>query len=336
LIQQRKAAPHEGMLRGLIKFRPYNDYPEPVYNYLGNTWCAEGMEQVAEVLKAINDPEVARYANEAKSYREDILNSMKAAAFEDNGQTILPLEPDTHRLLKLTRNRGGGYYGLTAGDLLESEFLSPNDERTTWIVDMLEKRGGLIAGLCEFEGGIDHAYTYGYLMVEMQRQEVRKTLLGFWSMLAFGMTRNTYSPVEVTMIETGENHYTLPHLYSLTEQLRLFRNLLLREDQSTLWLGQGIPMAWLEPGKHVAVNNAPSEFGNLSYRIDVHSDEKMHISINPPFRGIPKETRLCLRQPEGRSISTVKTVPTVPVEFHGQTVVLRNLQTPVDIDVSFN
>ena len=335
LIKQRQAAPHEGMLRGLIKFRPYNDYPSPVYSYLGNAWCAKGMEEVADILKEINAPEAERYADEAKNYSDDVLNSMEAAAFEDDGQTVLPLEPDTHRLEKLTRHSGGGYYGLTAGDLLESEFLSPSDKRTTWIVDMLEKRGGLIAGLCEFENGIDHAYTYGYLVTEMQRQEIRKTLLGFWSMLAFGMTRDTYSPVEVNMIATGENHYTLPHLYALTEQLRLFRNLLVREDGNVLWLGQGIPTAWLEPGKHVAINEAPSEFGDLSYRIDSHNAGTMHVSLNPPFRRVPKEIRLCLREPKNLSIASVKTTPAVPLEFSGQTVVFSNLKAPIDIDVTF-
>jgi hypothetical protein len=218
---------------------------------------------------------------------------------------------------------------------LESGFLSPDDKRTTWIVDMLEKRGGLIAGLCEFEGGIDHAYTYGYLMTEMQRQEIRKTVLGFWSMLAFGMTRDTYSPVEVNMIETGENHYTLPHLYSLTEQLRLFRNLLVREDDDAIWLGQGIPTQWLAPGKHVAVNSAPSEFGDVSYRIDFHTDGSAHISLTPPSRRPAKEIHLCLRQPQNRTIASVKTIPTVPLEFTGQTVVFPNLEVPIDVDVTF-
>jgi hypothetical protein len=67
-----------------------------------------------------------------------------------------------------------------------------------------------------------------------------KSAAGFWSMLAFGMTRDTYSPVEVTMIETGENHATLPHLYSCTEQLQLLRTLLLREDRDVLQIGEGI------------------------------------------------------------------------------------------------
>ena len=208
-------------------------------------------------MKEIDAPEAAALADEAERYRQDILDSMKAAAFRRDGMTLLPMEPDTHRLLKISKYRGGDYWGLIASPLLGTDLLAADDPRTTWIVDLMEKRGGLIAGVCEFEGGIDHAYTFGYLNNALKRDEVRKALLGFWSFLAFGMTRDTYSPVEVSMIATGENHYTLPHLYSCTEQLRLLRNLLVREDGGVLWLGQGIPRAWLEPGKHVAVERAP-------------------------------------------------------------------------------
>ena len=65
------------------------------------------------------------------------------------------------------------------------------------------------------------------------------------------MTRDTYSPVEVTMIKTGENHYTLPHLYSCTDQLRLLRNMLVREEGNALWIAQGsqFRFARLLPGR---------------------------------------------------------------------------------------
>lgn len=335
LIRQRRAAPKTGLVRGLIKFRPYNDYREPVYNYLGNGWCAEGMKEAASVLEDIGLPEGGKYAAEAKSYRQDILDSMNAASFNDNGQTLLPLEPDTHRLLKLTRKRGGSYYGLSASSLLETDFLPPYDKRTTWIVDMLEKRNGLNAGLCEFEDGMDHAYTYGYLINEMKRDEVRKTLLGFWSMMAYGMTRGTYSPVEVTMFKEGDNSYTLPHTYSLSEQLKLFRNLLVREDGDVLWVGQGIPREWLEPGKHIAVTAAPTEFGELSYRIDAEANGQLKVGINPPSRRSPREIRLRLRDPQSRPIVSLETLPSVNVQFTNETVVLPDLQIPVDLTVSF-
>jgi hypothetical protein len=334
-VKQRDVAPKDGKLRGIIKFRPYNDYQYPVFNYLGNAWCARGMETAASAMRAIGLSEGETYAEEAAKYRKDVLDSMEATAITDQGQTIMPMEPDTHRLLKLSKYRGGDYYGLVASSLLETEFLPPHDKRTTWIVDMLEKRGGLIAGVSEFQGGIDHAYTYGYLMNAMRREEVRKTLLGFWSMFAFGMTRDTYSPVEVTQITSGENHFTLPHLYSCTDQLRLLRNLLLREEDGVLWLGQGIPRAWLEPGKHVAVNAAPTEFGAVSYRIDADADGSLRVRIDPPSRRTPAEIKLRLRHPGRRPIVSAKATPDVALESSDETVLLRDLKIPIDLTVRF-
>ncbi len=336
IIRQRQLAPQNGIERGLIKFRPYNDYVEPVFNYLGNVWCAQGLKDAASVLKELGmRAEADRYAKAAEGYRKDILDSMDAAVFVHNGQKFLPLEPDTHRLLKLEKYHGGGYYGLSVSPLLGIGFLTPEDPRTQMFVDALENRGGLIAGVCEFECGIDHAYTYGYLLNELKRGQAKKTLLGFWSMLAFGMTRDTYSPVEVSMIETGENHFTLPHLYSCTEQLRLLRALLLREDGDVLQLGEGVPRAWLMPGKHVAVNSAPSEFGPVSYRVEVKADGNAYVHLTPPTRSALREIRLHLRDYENRSISSVTGIANANISYSGETIVLRDLNKPVDFKVFF-
>ncbi|WP_150107352.1 hypothetical protein [Pedosphaera parvula] len=335
LMQQRERTSKDGLVRGLIKFRPYNDYSGEVYNYLGNMWCAKGLEEAAKVLEEIKIPGAGRYAAEAANYRQDILDSMQSAAFDHQGQTLLPFEPETRRLLKLERYKGGGYYGLTVSPALGIGLLAPDDKPTTWIVDALEKRGGLIAGVCEFEGGIDHAYTYGYLLNELKRGEVRKTLLGFWSMLAFGMTRDTYSPVEVTMIETGENHYTLPHLYSCTEQLHLLRQMLLREDGDVLCIGDGIPRAWLEPGNRVVVNAAPTEFGEVSYKIEPKKDGSMQIHILPPTRHMPKKIELRLRAPSQKIISSVKSNRKANLTYQGERITIENPTSPVDLHVQF-
>lgn len=336
LMGMRAKAPTSGIARGLIKFRPYNDYVAEVYNYLGNVWCAQGMAEAAAALKTIGALEAKHISAEAQKYREDILASMSAAAFKHQGQTLLPLEPDTRRLLKLERYKAAGYYSLSASPLIGIGFLSPGDKRTDWIVNALEKRGGLIAGVCEFETGIDHAYTYGYLLNALKRGEPRKALLGFYSMLAFGMTRDTYSPVEVTMIETGENHHTLPHLYSCTEQLRLLRALLLREDGNELRLGEGIPHQWLEPGKRVKVSSAPTEFGPVSYEIQSRAKGSYAIHFDPPQRRAPVKIVLTLRDPQERRIRFITGAPHGKISFFGQSLSLNPSAGPVDLVIHFN
>ena len=57
------------------------------------------------------EKEGGAFAAEAGRYRADILASMDAAAFRQDDLTILPIEPDTRRLLKLSNFGGGDYYG---------------------------------------------------------------------------------------------------------------------------------------------------------------------------------------------------------------------------------
>jgi hypothetical protein len=332
IMRERARSPKEGMLKGLIKFRPYNDYPHPVYNYLGNAWCAQGMNWAAAAMKETGAADADEYAGEAEKYRADILASMSAAVIDRDGIKMLPMEPDTHRMLKLSKYRGGDYWGLVASPLLGTDLLAADDARTTWIVDLMEQRGGLIAGVCEFQDGIDHAYTFGYLNNALKRDEPRKALLGFWSFLAFGMTRDTYSPVEVTMIKTGENHYTLPHLYSCTEQLRLLRNLLVREGGETLVIGQGVPRAWLKPGKHIAVNAAPTSFGEVSCRIEPQDPGNVRITLDPPSRKPATEIRMHLRDPRRRRIARVEGAD---VSISGEVIVLRGLKKSVELNVIY-
>lgn len=336
LLRQRAETPTSGVTKGLIKFRPYNDAAEPAYNYLGNCQAAVGLKAIAKALGEIGmTAEATKYAAEANRYRKDILDSMEAAAFKDGDMTILPLEPDTHRVEKLSYNQGGDYYGLTVGSTLATGFLDPFDKRAYWFTDLMEKRKGLVAGVCEFMEGIDHAYTYGYWMTQMQRDDIKKVLLGFWSMFAYGMTRETYSPVEVSFIKTGENHLTLPHTYSLTEQLRLTRNLMIWENGDDLWIGRAIPRDWLTPGRHVAAEAAPTLFGPVSFRITSNADGTISVRLSPPTKRAPSKICVRLRHPESLSISDVQGAGKAGVEFSGDTITLTNLTSPVDLTVRF-
>lgn len=309
IVRQRDASRRDrpdrsAVTYGLIRFRPYCDYGEPVFDYYGEAYTCRGLEEAATALEVLNDPSVPRFRSAAAEYRRDLLASMDRAVLERKGMKILPMEPDTHRLLKSTGYRGGGYYGLVASMMLESGFLTPTDKRSFLITDFMERRRGLILGLCEFGGGIDHAYTYGYLLTQLQRNEIERVLLGFYAMFAYGMSPDTYSGVECTAIKTGQNAATLPHLYSATQQLRLLRMLLLRETDDGLLLAYGLPRRWLADGQRVALRNAPTHFGPVSYEIrsKVEHREITVCVIAPKSR---PNIRLRLRSPLYQPIASV-------------------------------
>lgn len=338
IIRKRADAPKDGALKGLIKFRAYCDYATPVYNYFSDTYCCVGMDAAAKALNAIGmTSDAKRIGDAAKAYRADILASMDKAIIEKDGRKYLPLEPETHRLLTDSQYTGGEYYGLTLGCLLENEFLPANDSRCRLYTDLVEQKRGLIAGLCKFQsGGIDHAYTYGYLMTQLRRGDARKVILGFYGMLAYGMSRDTYSGVECTNIVTGNNYWTLPHLYSATQQLRLLRNMILREDGDTLRIGDAIPRAWLEDGKVVKANQSPTRFGDVSFSISSHvSKGSIEVQLTPPARQTPKQIVITLRHPSFAPIRAVQLDGKKYTSFTRETITLRSFDKPVTVDVFY-
>ncbi len=266
-------------------------------SYYGDVYCCAGLEAAAQMLRQIGlSAESGRFADAAAAYRHDIAASMEAAAFEHDGIRLLPLEPDTRRHLVGNQYRTGGYYGLVAAMLLEAEWLAPDDPSAMLLVRGLEKRGGLILGMCEFDGGVDHAYTYGYWLNCLRRGDIERVLLGFYGTLAYGMGRDTYCGVEVTQIMTGEPTPTTPHLYSGTQQLRLLRNMLVQEEGDELVIGRGIPRDWLASGKAIEIRNAPTYFGLVSFTIETGDEgRKTRVRIEPPKRTAPRTIRLAFR-----------------------------------------
>ncbi|MBM4061739.1 MAG: hypothetical protein FJ265_11690 [Planctomycetes bacterium] len=319
------------LVRGLIRYRSYADYPQATVNYYGDAYSCIGLEATARVLERLGERAAAgRLAAEAAAYRRDILASMGAAVFERKNQRILPMEPETKRLLESTDYRAGSYYGVVASMLLESGFFPAGDPRAALVVDFLESQRGLILGMCEFDGGVDHAYTYGYWLERLRAGEPGRALLGFYGSLAYGMGRDTYCGVEVTKIASGEGTPTTPHLYSTTQQLRLLRMMLLREEGDELWLLGGAPTAWWAEGKELVVEQAPTRFGTVALRAGGQQG-----GVVVEVDGAARAGRLVLplRLPGGAQVGTCKVTGAASSERVGDRLVVQRPRAKVRIVV---
>ena len=355
VIKKRKESKAEqaedSIVYGLISSRVGVDNPGTYYSYVTATNLCVGMEAAVRSLRAQGmTDEATRIEKESELYRQDIERSMRRCVTEHNGMKILPVMPDTHKYLKRAAYKthveagpgkgytGHGYYSLFGSIVLETKFLPASDEQFRLIAELMERRDGLAMGMCTFgaKGGIDHAFTYGYWMNCLERGEVERVLLGFYGSLAYGMSRGTWAGVECTNMITGANAYTLPHLRSGTQQLRLLRNMLVREDGNRLVLAQAAPQHWLADGKQVAVLDAPTHFGKVSYTINSHAEQgRITVNLDPPTRKSPEAIVLHLRHPERAKIKGVA-VDGKPVKtFNEGTVTLEGLLQPAQIEVRY-
>jgi hypothetical protein len=319
---------------GMIRLAAYCDYPEADPCFYSDAYLCVSLEQVAQVLANVGlAKDSRRIQAEAADYRRDLLTNMDRAVFQHEGMKLLPTFPLSRHNTDLNY-AADGYWGVDLAVLLESGFLPPGDARSKIITDILEKRGGLSLGQCRFYGGIDHAYTFGYWRNCLDRDEVKRAILGLYGALAYGMSRETFSGTEVSYQQIGENDIKLPHLYSCSQQLRLLRMMLLREEGNTLWIGQAIPRDWLKPGRQVVVRGAPTAFGDVGFRINAAADG-MQVRLHPPTRKPPSTILLRLRDPRQRNIASV-TVNEAPHRvFVGETIELKGIDGPAHIRVTF-
>jgi hypothetical protein len=82
--------------------------------------------------------------------------------------------------------------------------------------------------------------------------------------------------------------------------------MLIREtDEDILFLGQATPRRWLERGKQIVVERAPTRYGDLHLRIAHESGGVIAAEIDTPARGRPAAILLRLRHPEEKPMRAV-------------------------------
>jgi hypothetical protein len=308
IIKQRASSKTDNpVTSGLLHVRPYADHPDPTYAYLTDTYLCKGMEEAGYLMTELGDSAAAEVLREAAHYRRDILRSMDHAVVERGGMRLLPmlLEPDGQAKDSKNNNfRGDDYYGSNCSMLMEIGLLDPKGPYADLLVNALERRGGKSLGCLAWRRGIDHAYLYGYLLNCLQRNRPREAVLGLYGWMAYGMSRNTYAGVEVSYHRLGDNTATLPHTFSCSEQMRLLLDMLVRPDGDDLYLAQAVPDAWLMSGKTIAVQDAPTPFGNVSYRIK-STASGLKANVEFAEHRTPKTIYFGLR-PAGKRVQSVR------------------------------
>ena len=139
----------------------------------------------------------------------------------------------------------------------------------------------------------DDAAGEGYAAIAADR--IPQALLTTWSAMAHLATRGGWMAVAGRSLLDGE---ALP--YSATAQAAvpfLLRELLAFEDQNTLWLGRGMPKAWLADGKLVFIDDIATRWGRISFATDsrISKEHRIAAKVVFPAAGIGATTRFRFR-----------------------------------------
>src|SRR5262249_36494928 len=130
------------------------------------------------------------------------------------------------------------------------------------------------------------------------RDEPKAAIRAFYSMLACAFSHSVFEPVEHRW---GWGQYFGPPSTD-GAWFELYRNMLVHErDDNTLLLLQATPRAWLEDGKRIQVERAPTYYGNLSVSVESRANSgEIRATIGTPGRKQPEALLVRLRHPDGR------------------------------------
>ena len=339
IIRQRHAYPRDVPGRdrlwtyGLLP--PHNIWDSTNWRpwYESNAICYFGLKRYAEILAEWDPQASGRYQAEAEAYAKDILAAAERSFVlspvvrvrDGTYRSFLPPAPyirgAASRFMPTSfggpEHTPGLYPDVIRGGIHLinlSGLLPATDSRAQGLIDVLEDRLLLehhrlpmrTSGYRPDEHWFSHAGWYYQCGIErtanvhLQWDDVPNFLRSFYNQYAVNIVVGTYTHQEHTTRGPPDKSFEEATF------LERLRNMLVMEQHGSLWLARGTPRAWLQQGRTIAVDNMPTHFGLVDYRITSDVDhDTITASVNLPSRKTPREVLLRLRHPRAAAMESV-------------------------------
>lgn len=215
-----------------------------------------------------------------------------------------------------------------------AELLQPDvleDEQANRVIDCMRAYGattiGVVANVGRFNPhgrAILGFISYGYASMLLRLGRFEEYLLFLYAHRYHDHSRGCWTAGEVSGITGGGALFCIPA--QLTIPI-LVRWMLVFEEQNEdrLHLGRALPRAWVGSGKRIAIEDAPTRWGRVSYELKPGDANALAATVSLHGKGaLPKELHVAFRMPEGRKITgiTVNGNPILPDGIHQETAII--------------
>jgi hypothetical protein len=270
-----------------------------------------------------------KYATNAAQFRTAVLTAINKSLSRKTTPPFIPvaLYSDEVPHDPITANRLGCYWNLVIGYVISADIFPAGSAEETWIPHYMEQHGGLCMGMLRTGGGyvfwtsadrVNPLYGTRYTLDTLRRDDPERALVSFYGMLAQGFTPNTFVSGEGCSLSAadpgGRFFYCPPNSAANSHFLSMLRNLLVQDwdldndgHPDTLRLLFATPKRWLEDGKTIIVEHAPTAFGPVSVNVRSRlSAGEIVADVDLPTRNQPTQALLRIRVPDGWHVTSAK------------------------------
>jgi hypothetical protein len=323
----------DGSPAGLLGRERYSsDIPDSVLGLHSQTMVWQGLRAMASVWAETGR---AALAAEARRLAARLGTALRRAV--DSSEQRLPdgslfvparLLDGERAYGSLTEARSGSYWNLVVPYALASGFFAPGSAETKGILRYLSLHGSRLLGLVRAgayalygrsvvfpTSGTDEVYGINLARFLADNDQADQLVLSLYGELGAAMTPGTFVSGEGATVaplhgESYRSMYLPPNGASNAAFLETLRLMLVHEtidragEPYGLQLAYATPRAWLRPGQTIAVRDAPTSFGPVSFSIAA-GNGVVRASVVVPDRAAPKALSLRLRLPDGYRIVRV-------------------------------
>ena len=307
------------------------DISTPAVTVNANAKAWRAIRDLGAMLPEIGDTaEAARLAGVARDFRATVLAAIAKNANRKTSPPFVPnaLFSDEPAHDPILHSRIGSYWNITIGYTIASGIFPVGSPEESWIPHYQERHGGIFMGMIRSGGGEFNFWTgsdrvnplYGtrYTLDTLRRDEPERALVSFYGMLAGGFTRNTFVCGEGSTLrpvdDGGRFFYCPPNSAANGHFLSMLRHMLVQDSDldddgkpETLRLLFATPKRWLEDGKAIKMERAPTAFGEVSVAVESRLGAGEVIArLALPTRQTPQQTLLRIRVPDGWRVTSAK------------------------------
>lgn len=318
------AALDSNLHAGLLGRERYSaDIPDLVYAFHGQAVVWAGLRAIADAWAQNGYRGDAAKARAVASRLERGLRDAvrRSARRLPDGSLFVParLLGDEAPYRSLVEARLGSYWNLVTPFALSTRLLAPGSTEANGVLEYMLRHGSRLLGLVRAGAyalygreapfpvsGTDEVYGVSVARFLADNDRADQLVLSLYGELAAAMTPGTFVAGEGASVAPLAGHsyrsmYLPPNGASNAAFLETLRQMLVHETASGLQLAFATPRPWLHPGGRIAVTDAPTSFGRISYSIAVDGSIA-RITVNAQRR-----TRLALRLrlPAGARIQSV-------------------------------
>lgn len=356
--QQLAASPH-----GILGKERYGaDIASPIYGLHGQALVLQGLRGMSETWARTGHPFLAAKSSRLADKLETGLREAVRSSERDlpDGSVFVPialLDGVEKPYDSLTAWKRGSYWNLVMPYVLASGLFPPGSREADGVFRYMLNHGSRFLGLVRFSPhtgvknpgyqapGSDDVYGTGVARFLADNDRPDQLDLSLYGKLGAGMTPETFVAGEGSTIAPAPGEYYRfmhrpPNSGNNAFFLEALRLTLVNETTDANDIPRGLelafatPRAWLRSGR-IAVNQAPTSFGRLSYSIDSR-EPSIRVRVNVPKGNPPETLRLRLRLPDGERITGVELGGHA---FHGfepgnETIDLSGLRGRLDLVVT--